>query len=550
MSEIRVNTIVAAEGTSAPNLPYGVQVPTGMGITGAGDVNITGIITAANFDGTLTGAAGTFTGIVNITDATESTSNTSGALKVAGGVGIAKKLFVAGDTKLEGTTASTSKDTGALIVEGGVGIEKDIFGGDSLGLVNDINVGSAATIAGITKITDNTSSTSTSTGALVVTGGAGIGGDVYIGAGLSVAGTLTYEDVTNVDSVGVITAKSGVNISGGELLVGSNIKGGTAGVLTATSFSGSGANLSSLPVGTTITVADESSDTTCFPSFFTAATGDLAPKTGSNLTFNSSGGTLSATAFSGNIQGGTISGTTGTFSGDVSFDNGEDAGKDLTWDVSADALHFNDSVYAIFGTDSDANILHDGSNLYITNTTGNINIRPKASELGIVCVPDGGTSLYFDNSIRLNTTTEGVNVSGIMSASAGIAVTGGMLEGVRLVAGKLSDNTNIDVGDANIWYFSTTESTTSTPNIRWNSNYSLASKVIRGEAITVTIITTAAAAGYSAQLNVDGAGQTEEWNGGSAPSEGGSGGYDVYTHTIYRKVDGNWLVLSNLSNFA
>ena len=40
MSEIRVNTIVNAESTAAPNLPYGIQIPTGMGITGAGGVNI------------------------------------------------------------------------------------------------------------------------------------------------------------------------------------------------------------------------------------------------------------------------------------------------------------------------------------------------------------------------------------------------------------------------------------------------------------------------------------------------------------------------------
>jgi len=39
---------------------------------------------------------------------------------------------------------------------------------------------------------------------------------------------------------------------------------------------------------TDITVADESSDATCFPLFVTAATGDLAPKSGSNLAFNSS----------------------------------------------------------------------------------------------------------------------------------------------------------------------------------------------------------------------------------------------------------------------
>ena len=38
-------------------------------------------------------------------------------------------------------------------------------------------------------------------------------------------------------------------------------------------------------VPTAITVADESTDTTCFPLFVTAATGDLPPKSGTNLSF-------------------------------------------------------------------------------------------------------------------------------------------------------------------------------------------------------------------------------------------------------------------------
>nr|BAR39874.1 hypothetical protein [uncultured Mediterranean phage uvMED] len=54
---------------------------------------------------------------------------------------------------------------------------------------------------------------------------------------------------------------------------------------------------------TAMTVADESSDTTCFPLFVTAATGDLAPKSGSNLTFNSSSGLLTASSFAGDITG-------------------------------------------------------------------------------------------------------------------------------------------------------------------------------------------------------------------------------------------------------
>ena len=71
---------------------------------------------------------------------------------------------------------------------------------------------------------------------------------------ISVGGTLTYEDVTNVDSVGLITARNGVNISGSDLKVGAAFTVGQAGVVTATSFVGDGANLTNLPpAGNTFT---------------------------------------------------------------------------------------------------------------------------------------------------------------------------------------------------------------------------------------------------------------------------------------------------------
>ena len=79
------------------------------------------------------------------------------------------------------------------------------------------------------------------------------------------------------------------------------------------------AKASSSYVPTAITVADESSDTTCFPLFATAATGDLGPKTASGLTFNSSTDVLSGT-FSGNITGnvtGNVSGTSGSTTGNA-----------------------------------------------------------------------------------------------------------------------------------------------------------------------------------------------------------------------------------------
>ena len=72
-------------------------------------------------------------------------------------------------------------------------------------------------------------------------------------------------------------------------------------------------------IATTVTVADESSDTTCFPLFSTGATGDLAPKSGSNLTFNSSSGTLSSTIFagSGSSLTGVITETASTGSAEI-----------------------------------------------------------------------------------------------------------------------------------------------------------------------------------------------------------------------------------------
>ena len=48
----------------------------------------------------------------------------------------------------------------------------------------------------------------------VVTATSFYGGSATITGNVSIAGTLTYEDVTNVDSVGLITARGGIEISG------------------------------------------------------------------------------------------------------------------------------------------------------------------------------------------------------------------------------------------------------------------------------------------------------------------------------------------------
>ena len=67
---------------------------------------------------------------------------------------------------------------------------------------------------------------------------------------MTVGGVLTYEDVTNIDSVGIVTARSGINIGPSAGVAGTFTANGsyvTAGIITATTFSGSGANLTNLP---------------------------------------------------------------------------------------------------------------------------------------------------------------------------------------------------------------------------------------------------------------------------------------------------------------
>ena len=85
--------------------------------------------------------------------------------------------------------------------------------------------------------------TATSHDATGLTGTPDITVNNIVAAGATFSGVLTYEDVTNVDSVGVVTARLGVNVTGGEIAVGAAFSVGQAGVVTATSFVGDGSNL-------------------------------------------------------------------------------------------------------------------------------------------------------------------------------------------------------------------------------------------------------------------------------------------------------------------
>ena len=153
-----------------------------------------------------------------------------------------------------------------------------------------------------------------------------------------------------------------------------------------------------------ITVADESSDTTCFPLFVTAATGDLGPKSRTNrFTFNSSSGLLVATGITADL--------TGTF------------GVDLGSDAEGDTYY----------RDSSGNFvrLARGSDDHVLTMNGNVPNWEAASGGGASALDDLSDVKFeganFTDSIKIGDVTTGTLSSAarniILGKDAGNSIT-------------------------------------------------------------------------------------------------------------------------------
>jgi hypothetical protein len=461
---------------------------------------------------------------------------------------------------------------------------------------------------------DSTEFTASNGSSVVLTTGASTGDIIEIvsetvSASVSLTGLSDVASDTTPQLGGNLDLNSR-NITGtGNINITGTIN--ASGIITGSSFSGSGANLTSVNAST-VTVADESSDTSCNVLYSTSATGNLAVKSGTNLTFNSSSGTLSATTFSGSgasltsVNASTVTladETTDTtcfplFATDATGDRAiKTDGATLTYNASTGALAASSfsgsgasltsvnaatstvadestdtSCFPLFATAASGSLaLKSSSNLTYDSSTGVLTAQafagdgsaitglsvtdiPVANEAtDTTCFPLFSTAATGNQAIKSNTSLTFNSSNGTLSAStfAGSADLSGLLkEDVNVTAGKLSDNQNINLSDGMIHLFTTAETTTSTPNIRYDASNTLNSKMNTGESVAVSVIVTAAAAGYGTTITVDGAAEGINWLGGSAPSTGGSSGYDNYTYNIIKTADATFTVLANLVNFA
>ena len=212
----------------------------------------------ASFDDIVVSAASTFTGAVDVNGDIDVDGHTeldnvniSGVTTFVGNIDANGDIDVDGHTELDNVNiAGVTTFAGAIDANG----DLDVDGETEL---DNLNVAGVSTYAGALDINsdidvdghtelDNLNVSGVSTFVGQLNAGAIAAASATFTGNVSIAGTLTYQDVTNVDSLGIGTFRTGLNVSGGQLDVGSNIKLGNAGVITATSFSGSGANLTGL----------------------------------------------------------------------------------------------------------------------------------------------------------------------------------------------------------------------------------------------------------------------------------------------------------------
>lgn len=162
---------------------------------------------------------------------------------------------------------------------------------------------------------------------------------------------------------------------------------------------------------------------------------DTSPQLGGNLDLN--GNNITGT---GNIPAANLTGSLPAIDGS-SLTGVTSVGGDT-------GVDFNDSVKAQFGAGDDLQIYHDGSNSYIhENGTGSLNIlatdqikigNSANSEVYAKFNSNGNVELRYDNNVKFETKSTGVNVTGNVEVggSRGITAVSGDYGSVQTVGGK------------------------------------------------------------------------------------------------------------------
>ena len=423
---------------------------------------------------------------------------------------------------------------------------------------------------------------------------------------VTIGGTLTYQDVEHIDSVGIITAQKGIQVLANGLdITGVGTFKSDVSIADKIIHTGDTNTAIRFPAADTFTVETGGTEAYRVDSsqrLLVGTNGDFTNGTGTKLqSIDSAGGQIAlgrdnSSLGVGDLIGrlrwyGNVGGTSQevarisvetdaahgsddkpgritlhttadgasspterlrvTSGGDVIV-NGTVAGSSAKFEVQSTTGSLTSATARVDGGKTTTGAVNTGSSLLFAGHDG-ANGRDFAS---LFAGKENGTSGNHNAYLAFGTRVNG----GAVTEKLRVTSTGGvhfnnaeLIERVNITSGKLSDNQDINLDDGMAHLFTTAETTTATPNIRITTGINTHMAV--GDVISVNIITTAAAAGYAATVHIDGVtvgtnGGSLVWNGGSAPSEGGSSGNDFYTYSIIKTASAKYTVLANVANFA
>lgn len=282
---------------------------------------------------------------------------------------------------------------------------------------------------------------------------------VATGTSLSVSGSLTSATSLVLEETGAgtdtITIQAPASIAASYTLT-LPVDDGDSGQVLSTNGSGVLAWASAGGVPTTITVANEATDTSCFIAFFTAATGDLGPKTNANLTFNSNTGVLTAgQTIVGSINGNAATVTVADAAGDTttfvllatdatgSLTPATDAGLsyNATTNVLTSSGGFSGNITGNAATVTFANEATD-TTCFIAFGTAATGSLPVSTNTNMTFNSNTGVAT-FASTVLTTTDINGGTVDGtVIGASVAAAITGTLITGNSFVPNNSSVPTN------------------------------------------------------------------------------------------------------------
>ena len=239
-------------------------------------------------------------------------------------------------------------------------------------------------------------------------------------------------------------------------------------------------------------------------------------------------GVVTATSFVGSLTGNVIGNVSGNITGNVT-------GNADTATSATTASSATSATTATVATNAQG--LTGTPNIVVGSITGT-----SASFSGNVSI--GGTLTYEDvnnvDSVGLVTARNGIKVT-----SGGASFIGPLTERAVISATAINAD-NICNIDSGLVHYRTANLGGTSNTVDVTSNVGVNTIMSTGDTMSLTVIHAVnSSSSYINNLTIDGLAATETWIGGSAPSDGGTSGVDIYAFTIIKTASDTYTVIGN-----